>query len=202
MVVVLRWFKFTLKPPNSITHGNLLSAIWDTSHWNFFVKFGLKTAWHISYDILWSLLTYVNFWQLQGHLSTFAKIRGLQKIKVFSMKERSVVDEAWGFRWADNWATWWYHFLGGVTHLRGAGGRRKKKRHFSGHLQWLKRVLGIDPFDQESDHRCSLGCSTYLDADFWIRDWLAICWAIKWQFLRCQKVADFFDLPKFQNFEP
>ena len=41
---VFRWFKFTLKPPNSITSGNLLSAIWDTSHWNFFVKFGLKTA--------------------------------------------------------------------------------------------------------------------------------------------------------------
>ena len=91
---VFRWFKFTLKPPNSVMHGNLLSAIWDTSHWNFFVKFGLKTAWHIFYDILWSLLTYVNFWQLQGRLSTFAKIRGPQKIKVFSMKERSVVDEA------------------------------------------------------------------------------------------------------------
>ena len=41
---VFRWFKFTLKPPNSITTGNLLSAIWDTSYWNFFVKFGLKTA--------------------------------------------------------------------------------------------------------------------------------------------------------------
>ena len=96
MISIFRWLKFTLKPPNSITHENLLVAIWDTSHWNFFVKFGLKTAWHISYDILWSLLTYVNFWQLQGHLSTFAKIRGPQKIKVFSMKERSVVNEAWG----------------------------------------------------------------------------------------------------------
>ena len=41
---IFRWFKFTLKPPNSVTHGNLLWAIWDTSHWNFFVKFGLKTA--------------------------------------------------------------------------------------------------------------------------------------------------------------
>ena len=118
--------------------GNLLSAIWDTSHWNFFVKFGLKTAWHMSYDILWSLLTYVNFWQLQGHLSTFAKIRALQKIKVFLMKERSVVDELGGFRWADSWATWWYYFFGGATHLRGAGGSRKKNRHFSGHLRWLK----------------------------------------------------------------
>ena len=114
---LFRWFKFTLEPPNSITHGNLLSAIWDTSHWNFVVKFGLKTAWHISYDILWSLLSYVNFWWLQGRLSTFAKIRGPQKIKVFSMKERSVVDEAWGgFRWAENWATWWYHFFWGVRH--------------------------------------------------------------------------------------
>ena len=28
-------------------------------------------------------------------------------------------------------------FLGGATHLRGGGGHRKK-RHFSGHLQWLK----------------------------------------------------------------
>ena len=43
-VGVFRWFKFTLKPPNSIRHGYLLLAIWDTSHWNFFVKFGLKAA--------------------------------------------------------------------------------------------------------------------------------------------------------------
>ena len=96
-VPLIRWFKFTLKPPNSIMTGNLLSAIWDTSHWNFFLKFGLKTAWDISYDILWSILTYVKFWRLQGRLSTFAKIWGPQKIKVFSMKEWSVVDEAWGF---------------------------------------------------------------------------------------------------------
>ena len=42
--VIFRWFKFTLKPPYTITHGNLLLAIWDTSHWTSFVKFGLKTA--------------------------------------------------------------------------------------------------------------------------------------------------------------
>ena len=41
---VFRWFKFTLKPPYTIASGNLLSAIWDTSHWTSFVKFGLKTA--------------------------------------------------------------------------------------------------------------------------------------------------------------
>ena len=42
--VIFRWFKFTLKPPYTITHGNLLLAIWDTSHWTSFVKFGLTTA--------------------------------------------------------------------------------------------------------------------------------------------------------------
>ena len=41
---VFRWFKFTLKPPYTIMHGNLSSAIWDTSHLTSFVKFGLKTA--------------------------------------------------------------------------------------------------------------------------------------------------------------
>ena len=44
VVPVFRWFKFTLKPPNSITSDNFLSAIWDTSQWNFLIKFGLKTA--------------------------------------------------------------------------------------------------------------------------------------------------------------
>ena len=42
--VLFRWSKFTLKPPYRIMHGHLLSAIWDTSHWTSYVKFGLKTA--------------------------------------------------------------------------------------------------------------------------------------------------------------
>ena len=41
---IFRWFKFTFKPPYTIAHCNLLSAIWDTSHWTSFLKFGLKTA--------------------------------------------------------------------------------------------------------------------------------------------------------------
>ena len=45
---LFRWFKFTLKPPYTVAHGNFFSAIWNTSHWHFFVKFGLKTAWDIS----------------------------------------------------------------------------------------------------------------------------------------------------------
>ena len=32
---VVRWFKFTLKPPNRITHDKLRLAIWDTSFWTF-----------------------------------------------------------------------------------------------------------------------------------------------------------------------
>ena len=39
---IIRWFKFTLKPPYSITHDNLRLAIWDTSFWTFWLKFGHK----------------------------------------------------------------------------------------------------------------------------------------------------------------
>ena len=39
---VIRWFKFTLKPPNSIAIGKLRLAIWDTSFWTFWLKFGHK----------------------------------------------------------------------------------------------------------------------------------------------------------------
>ena len=40
--VLFRWFKFTLKPPYSITHGKLRLAIWDTSFLTFWFKFGHK----------------------------------------------------------------------------------------------------------------------------------------------------------------
>ena len=40
--VLFRWFKFTLKPPYSIMHGKLQLAIWDTSFWTFWLKFGHK----------------------------------------------------------------------------------------------------------------------------------------------------------------
>ena len=39
-IKVVRWFKFTLKPPYSIV-GHLI-AIWDTFFWTFLVKFGHK----------------------------------------------------------------------------------------------------------------------------------------------------------------
>ena len=46
--LIFRWFKFTLKPPYSIAHDNLQLAIWDTSFWTFWLKFGHKGSWHIS----------------------------------------------------------------------------------------------------------------------------------------------------------
>ena len=39
---IFRWFKFTLKPPYSIARGKLRLAIWDTSFWTFWLKFGHK----------------------------------------------------------------------------------------------------------------------------------------------------------------
>ena len=39
---IIRWFKFTLKPPYSIAHDKLRLAIWDTSFWTFWLKFGHK----------------------------------------------------------------------------------------------------------------------------------------------------------------
>ena len=41
-ICLFRWYKFTLKPPYSIVHDNLRLAIWDTSFWTFWVKFGHK----------------------------------------------------------------------------------------------------------------------------------------------------------------
>ena len=41
-VFLIRWFKFTLKPPNRITCDKLQLAIWDTSFWSFWLKFGHK----------------------------------------------------------------------------------------------------------------------------------------------------------------
>ena len=39
---IIRWFKFTLKPPYSIVHDKLQLVIWDTSFWTFWLKFGHK----------------------------------------------------------------------------------------------------------------------------------------------------------------
>ena len=164
--------------------GHLLLAIWGTSHWNFFVKFGLKTAWDISYDILWLILKYVNFWLLQGHSSTLGKILGLQKINFFSMKERQGFDEALGVLGGQVPGLYGGIIFGGMWHTWGSGRALKMKVSFFDTFATPKRVLGIDWFDQESVHSCVLGYSTYPGLDFWIRHQLAISWAFKCQFLR------------------
>ena len=41
-LLCFKWFKFTLKPPYSIVHDKLRLAIWDTSFWTFWLKFGHK----------------------------------------------------------------------------------------------------------------------------------------------------------------
>ena len=86
--------------------------------------------------------------------------------------------------------------FGTATHLMGCQEPLEKIAFFST-FATPSRILRIHWFYQESVHRCSLGCSSYLDVDSWIYSQLAICWAIKWQFLRCQKVALFFDPPNF-----
>ena len=70
------------------------------------------------------------------HMSTFGDSRviwvllpkygALRKSKFSWWRSDQWSTRLGGFRWTDNWATWWYHFLGGVTHLRGAGGCWKK----------------------------------------------------------------------------
>ena len=98
---IFRWFKFTLKPPYTVAHGNLLLAIWDTSHWTSFVKFGLKTAWDISYDILWLILKYINFWRLQGRSSNLSKKDAFRKLIFSRWRSDKALMRLGGFRWAD-----------------------------------------------------------------------------------------------------
>ena len=73
--------------PIGIFLSNLDSGQLETSLMTLFLLFFL----------LLSLLKFVNFWQLQGRLSILAKIGCLQKIKVFSMKERRGFNATWGF---------------------------------------------------------------------------------------------------------
>ena len=92
-----------------------------------------------------SLMTsYGHFW----HVSTFGDSRAvwvllpkygaLRKSKFSWWRSDQWSTRLGDFRWADNWATWRYHFFGGATHLRGAGGRRKKRGIFQDICDGLK----------------------------------------------------------------
>ena len=67
------------------------------------------------------------------------------------MKERRLFLEAWGgFRWADGWAIWWYHFRGGCETLGGSGRASNPKvpllGGFSTHLQQLRGYSALTDF--------------------------------------------------------
>ena len=68
VVAVFRWFKFTLKPPYSIARGKLRLAIWDTSFWTFWLKFGHKGPLR---HILGPILVIFEIWQFLTILGPF-----------------------------------------------------------------------------------------------------------------------------------
>ena len=80
-ISVFRWFKFTLKPPYSIAHDKLRLAIWDTSFWTFLVIFEI-----------------CHFLVIPGPFEYFSENGWSHKIKVFSMKERSLPPLLFSFR--------------------------------------------------------------------------------------------------------
>ena len=67
-------------------------------------------------------------------------------------------------------------FLGSTTHLRGCHRQSKESCIFQHIHNCLK---GIDLFNNESVHRCSLGCSTCPVLDLWTCHQLAVCWTVK-----------------------
>ena len=100
ITMVIRWFKFTLKPPNSMAWRNFFWAIWDTSHWNFLSNLDSR-------HLMTSPRTLLGqFW----HMSIFGDSRAVQVIcqkkipsenQFFSMKERQGIKVSWGCKWAD-----------------------------------------------------------------------------------------------------
>ena len=91
----IRWFKFTLKPPYSIMHSKLRLAIWDTSFWTFWLKFGQQgTLRHILWPIL-VIFEICQFLTISGPFEYFSENGWSQKIKVFSMKEQSLTPPYW-----------------------------------------------------------------------------------------------------------
>ena len=82
-------FKFTLKPPYSIAHDKLRLAIWDTSFWTFFAQIWTQgTLRHMLGPIL-VIFEICQILTIPGPFEYFSENGWSQKIKVFSMKERS-----------------------------------------------------------------------------------------------------------------
>ena len=94
---VFRWFKFTLKPPYSIAHDKLRLAIWDTSFGLFCSIWTQRTLRHMLGPIL-VIFEICQFLTIPGPFEYFSENGWSQKIKVFSMKERSLPPYRFSFR--------------------------------------------------------------------------------------------------------
>ena len=153
---IVRWFKFTLKPPYTIV--SVSYQLFGTLPIGIFSQIWTQ-------DSLRHLLGpfLVNFW----HMSTFGDSRAIQvllaksgvfrKSIFFSMKDWQLIEVVWCLRWAGPWAIWWYHFQGSVTHLGALVGLWIQRFHFLTSLQKVKWMLGFHQFHQESVNRCALG---------------------------------------------
>ena len=97
LTAIIRWFKFTLKPHYRITRDKLRLAIWDTSFWTFWLKFGHKGPWDILRPIL-VIFEICQFLMIPGPFEYFSENGCTQKIKVFSMKELSLPPYWFSFR--------------------------------------------------------------------------------------------------------
>ena len=87
-----------LKPPYSIAIGKLRLAIWDTSFLDFFGQIGTQgTLRHILRPIL-VIFEICQFLTIPGPFEYFSENGWFQKIKVFSMKERSLPPYRLSFR--------------------------------------------------------------------------------------------------------
>ena len=85
----ISWFKFTLKPPDSMVHENFSSTIWDTfdcNVWSNLDSRHLMTYPRTLFDHFWHMSTFSN----PRTIWVFSKIGYLQKIIFFSMKEQQV----------------------------------------------------------------------------------------------------------------
>ena len=78
------------------------------------------------------------------------KYRGLRKSIFSQWKSGDSFSRLGGFRWADGWAIWWYHFRGGCKTLGGSGGASNPKLLLLGgfltHLQQLRGYLALTNF--------------------------------------------------------
>ena len=113
----------------SLHLNHLIAERMSTHYWQFgTLPIGIFLSNLVSGQLETSLMTsYDNFWRLHGCLSILAKIRCLQKIKVFLMKERRGFNVTSGVLGSQ--ITRLYDgtiFGGGAMHLRGSRGLSKK----------------------------------------------------------------------------